>query len=100
MDSDELALKGAGSKFDGDHAMRMQELKARVQRNDYIVDPAAVAVAVLRHAVSQRRCSNPRTVCATPSALSTTSGGPSATIPIQVSDAASASRLGPQTQSS
>ena len=70
--------------------MRLQELKLRVERADYTVDPALVARAMLRHAVSHRRCWNPRAVCAMPSDSSTISGGPSRTSPIQVSGAADA----------
>jgi hypothetical protein len=66
----------------------MQELKLRVQRADYVVDPEVVAAAIIRHAISQRRCWKPRTVLRTPPALSTTSAGPSQTVPIQVSGAA------------
>lgn len=69
-------------------AMRLQELKLRVQRAEYVIDPAVVAAAMLRHALSQRRCWNPRAVCATPAESSLTSGAPSLTIPIQVSGAA------------
>ena len=38
--------------------------RLRVQRADYVVDPAAVADAMMRHAVSQRRWWNPRSVAA------------------------------------
>lgn len=82
------ALKATGPAFDSERAMRLQELKVRVQRADYVVDPAAVAAAMIRHAVSQRRWWNPRTFCGTPAAFSTAAGGPSATVPIQVSGAA------------
>ena len=81
-------LKVGGTAFDIAAGMRLQELKLRVQRADYTVDPALVAAAMLRHALSQRRCWNPRAVCATPADSSTTSGGPSRTSPIQVSGAA------------
>ena len=81
-------LKDDGVSLDTAAGMRLQELKLRVARADYVVDPALVAAAMLRHAVSQRRCWKPRVACATPSASSTTSGGPSRTRPIQVSDAA------------
>jgi hypothetical protein len=82
------ALKQTVRPLDSGPGMRTQELKLRVQRADYIIDPAIVAAAVIRHAISHRRCWNPRTVCATPAALSTTSAGPSETAPIQVSAAA------------
>jgi len=83
-----IALKRRGWAFDIAGGMRTQELKRRVQRADYVVDPAAVAAAMLRHAVSHRRWWNPRTVCTTPPAKNTASGGPASTSPIQVSDAA------------
>jgi hypothetical protein len=82
------ALKQTARVLDSGGGMRTQELKLRVQRADYVVDPAVVAVAMLRHAISHRRCWNPRTACAAPAALSTTSAGPSRTAPIQVSGAA------------
>jgi hypothetical protein len=82
------ALKQTARALDSGRGMRTQELKLRVQRADYVVDPAVVAAAIIRHAISHRRCWNPRTVCGTPAALSTTSGGPSPTVPIQVSGAA------------
>ena len=88
MDGPTYALKRTAAALDSHHGMRTQELKLRVQRADYVIDPAAVAEAMIRHAVSHRRWWNPRTVCRTPPALSTTSGGPSLTVPIQVSDAA------------
>jgi hypothetical protein len=82
------ALKKTGAALDSDRGMRTQELKLRVQRADYVVDPALVAAAIIRHAISHRRCWKPRTVRRTPPALSTTSGGPSPTVPTQVSGAA------------
>ena len=85
-----IALKHDHDPFDTAAGMRLQELKLRVERADYTVDPGLVAAAMLRHAVSQRRCWKPRAVCATPSDSSTTSGGPARTSPIQVSDAADA----------
>jgi hypothetical protein len=81
-------LKQSARALDSGRGMRTQELKLRVQRADYVVDPAVVAAAMIRHAISHRRCWNPRTVCRTPPALSTTSAGPSPTVPIQVSGAA------------
>jgi hypothetical protein len=80
-------LKPGAEALDIPAGMRLQDLKLRVQRADYVVDPALVAAAMLRHAVSQRRCWNPRAVCATPPASSLTSGGPSIAVPIQVSPA-------------
>jgi hypothetical protein len=88
VDAKRDALKENGTAFDSDRAMRLQELKMRVQRADYEVDPPTVAVAMIRHAVSQRRWWNPRTFCATPPAFSTSAGGPAATVPIHVSGAA------------
>jgi hypothetical protein len=81
-------LKDSGVWLDTAAGMRLQELKLRVERADYVVDPALVAAAMLRHAVSQRRCWKPRVVCAPPPDSSTTSGAPASTLPIQVSDAA------------
>jgi hypothetical protein len=77
--------------------MRVQELKQRVQRADYVIDPGLVATALIRHAISYRRCWNPRTVCGTPAVLSTSSGGPSLTLPIQVRGAAD-SAAGPSSR--
>ena len=82
------ALKRIDRAFDTERAMRMQELKLRVQRADYVIDPPLVAAAMIRHALSQRRWWNPRTSRLVPAARNTTSGGPSATSPIQVSGAA------------
>jgi hypothetical protein len=82
------ALKPTDPAFDSEHAMRLDDLKMRVQRADYAIDPATVAVAMIRHSISQMRWWNPRTFCVTPAALSATAGGPSATMPIQVSGAA------------
>ena len=97
-------LKRRGQALDTSDGMRLQELKLRVQRADYAVDPGLVARAMIRRALSHRRCWNPRTVCATPSASSVTPGAPSHTIPIQVSaaaDSAAARSPGPtQTSSS
>ncbi len=87
-DSSGGALKRGAPALDRDRAMRIGELKLQVQRSDYVIDAPAVATAMMRHAVSQRRWWNPCTSRATPAALSTTSGGPAATSPIQVSAAA------------
>lgn len=88
VEPEPAGLKATGTAFDSDRAMRLQEIKARVQRSDYVVDPPAVAMAMIRHAVSQRRWWNPRTFCGVPAALSTSAGGPSATLPTHVSGAA------------
>ena len=85
MDAERLALKGIGSALDSQRAMRLLELKARVQRAEYEVDPPTVALALLRHAVSQRRWWNPRMFRAMPPAFSATAGGPAMTLPIHVS---------------
>jgi hypothetical protein len=82
------SLKRASGTLDTSRGMHMREIKQRVQRADYAVDPALVAEAMLRRAVSHRRCWNPRARWATPSASSSTPGGPSRTTPIQVSGAA------------
>jgi len=81
-------LKDRGGALDIADGMRLQELKLRVQRADYVVDPALVAAAMLRHAVSQRRCWKPRVACTTPPDCSTSCGGPPRAMPIQVSGAA------------
>jgi hypothetical protein len=81
-------LKDDGVSLDTAAGMRLQELKLRVARADYVVDPALVAAAMLRRAVSQRRCWKPRAVCAAPADSSTTSGAPARTLPIHVSDVA------------
>lgn len=81
-------LKHGARALDTAAGMRLQELKLRVERADYVVDPALVAAAMLRHALSQRRCWKPRAVRATPPDSSATSGAPARTRPIQVSDAA------------
>lgn len=81
-------LKPDAAVLDTCRGMRMQELKLRIQRADYVVDPALVAEAMLRHAVSYKRCWNPRTDWATPARFSATFGGPSVTLPIQVSGTA------------
>ena len=78
-------LKGERGALDTSRGMRMQDLKLRVERADYIVEPAAVAEAMLRHAVSYRRCWNPRAVWAMPPECSSTPGRPSWTAPIHVS---------------
>lgn len=88
MEATSAALKRTDPAFDSAGGMRTQELKLRVQRADYVVDPQVVAAAIIRHAISHRRCWKPRTVRRTPPALSTTSAGPSPTVPIQVSGAA------------
>ena len=99
-----MALKRDGAALDSGRAMRTQELKLRIQSADYVVDPAAVAEAMLRHALSQRRWWNPVSGRAIPATESTTSGGPSTTEPTHVNGAAaSAAERSPgptQTQSS
>ena len=87
MDERHSALKATAHALDSDRAMHTQELKLRIQRADYDIDPAMVALAMMRHAVSQRRWWNPCTSLRTPPARSTTSGGPSSTVPIQVNGA-------------
>ncbi|MDX6720801.1 MAG: hypothetical protein QOJ63_3055 [Solirubrobacteraceae bacterium] len=100
----DFPLKREGVAFDSCRAMRTQELKLSIQRADYVVDPVAVAEAMLRHALSHRRWWNPIALCVTPPADSVTSGWPPTTDPTQVNGAArSAARRssGPtQTQSS
>jgi hypothetical protein len=68
--------------------MHTHELKLRIQRADYIVDPGAVAEAMFRHALSHRRWWNPIAVRVIPLADSSTSAGPATTDPIHVTAAA------------
>ncbi len=82
------SLKRDGGPLDTCREMRMQAIKLRVQRADYTVDPALVAEAMLRHAVSYRRCWKPPAAWATPPDRSSTPAGPAFTMPIQVSGAA------------
>ncbi len=82
-------LKRKPTAFDSASVIRTQELRLRIERSQYSIDPRAVADAMLRHAISQRRWWNPPGVRATPPADSVTPGGPSATTPTHVSSAAS-----------
>ena len=84
-----VALKRGPPALDSCRAMHTHELKLRIQRADYIVDPVAVAEAMFRHALSHRRWWNPIAVCATPPVDSATSARPATTVPTQVSAAAS-----------
>ena len=70
------ALKRATRALDSRRAMRTQELKRRIELAEYVVDPEAVADAMLRHAVSQRRWWNPLADCSMPSSDSSTPGSP------------------------
>ena len=88
MHSSDPSLKHHRDALDSSRGMRLQEIKQRVQSADYDVDPALVAEAMLRHALSQRRCWKPRTSCATPADSSSAFAGPSSTVPIQVTGAA------------
>ena len=83
------ALKRERDALDSASVIRTQELKLRIEQSEYTIDPNAVAAAMLRHAVSQRRWWNPTASRATPSSVSATPGAPSATDPIHVSGAAS-----------
>lgn len=98
------ALKGDAPALDTGRGMRTRELKLRIARAEYVIDPRAVAEAMLRHAISHRRWWNPDAACLTPPADSTTCGGPATTVPIHVNAAAaSAAARSPgatQTQSS
>ncbi len=97
-------LKRADASLDSCRAMRIHELRLRIQRADYVVDPVIVAEAMFRHALSQRRWWNPVAVCAPSAASMTTSGWPDATEPIHVNGAAASaaarSSEATQTQSS
>ena len=70
--------------LDSGRAMRTHELKLRIERADYDIDPLLLAEAMLRHAISHRRWWNPVAACVTPPADSATSGGPATTAPIHV----------------
>ena len=84
------ALKGDLRALDSRRAMRTHELKLRIERADYDVDPRVLAEAMLRHAISHRRWWNPVAACDTPCADSTTSGEPETTLPIHVNGTAAA----------
>jgi hypothetical protein len=88
VDGDRQTLKPVTDSFDSDRDMRLHELKARIQRSDYHVDPGTVAAAVIRHAISHRRWWKPRTSILVPSACSSASGGPACTLPMHVSPTA------------
>jgi hypothetical protein len=83
-----VPLKRETVALDSCHAMRTHELKLRIQRADYVIDPVAVAEAMLRHALSHRRWWNPIAVRVIPPADSITSGWPATADPIQVNGAA------------
>jgi hypothetical protein len=53
-DGAHAALKGDAAALDSCRAMRTHDLRLRIQRADYVVDPAAVAEAMLRHALDAR----------------------------------------------
>ena len=93
-------LKCDARALDSGHAMRTQELKRRIELAEYVVDPAAVADAMLRRALSQRRWWNPLADCSTPASDSTTPGAPELTPPTHVSGAAdsAAARSAGETQ--
>jgi hypothetical protein len=97
-------LKRGGGALDSCRAMRTHELRLRIQRADYVVDPALVAEAMFRHALSHRRWWNPVAACGRPAASMTTSGWPAVTEPIHVSGAAASAAFlsseAKQTQSS
>ena len=99
-----MALKRGDPALDSCRAMRIHELRLRIQRADYVIDPVLVAEAMFRHALSQRRWWNPVAACARPAASITTSGWPATTEPTHVNGtAASAAARSPsstQTQSS
>lgn len=82
------SLKRRSEPLDTFCEMHMDEIKLRIQRADYVVDPALVAEAMLRRALSHRRCWKPRAAWETPPDSSLTAGDPSRTTPIQVNPAA------------
>ena len=81
-------LKASCAPLDTCRGMRTQDLKLRLERRDYDVDPALVAEAMLRRFVSYRRCWNPRRDWAMPADVNSTFTGPSTTAPIQVTGTA------------
>ena len=97
-------LKRGPAALDSGSAMRTHELKLRIQRADYVVDPVAVAGAMLRHALSHRRWWNPIALRSVPPTDSTTPGSPATTEPIHDSatrsSAAARSSAATQAQSS
>ena len=84
------ALKRGPCALDSGRAMRTHELKLRIERADYDVDPFILAEAILRHAISHRRWWNPVAACGTPPDDSATSGEPATTPPIHVNGTAAA----------
>jgi hypothetical protein len=84
----DLPLKRETVAFDSCRAMRTTELKLSIQRADYVIDPVAVAEAMLRHALSHRRWWNPIALRVMPPADSVTSGWPAIADPTQVNGAA------------
>lgn len=90
------ALKRRGVALDSAHVPRTHELRLRIQRSDYQVDPMVVAEAMLRRALSHRRWWKPLGVRAIPPADIVTTAGALVTDPIHVSGAAaSAARRSP-----
>ena len=87
-DGTDPPLKRDDGALDSCHAMRTHELRLRIQRADYVIDPVLVAEAMFRHALSQRRWWNPVAGCARPAASMTTSGWPVTTEPIHVNGVA------------
>lgn len=81
-------LKRAGDALDSPSAMRVHELRLRVQRSEYVIDPVLVAEAMLRHALSHRRWWNPVVLCGIPALSMTSCARPAATEPTHVSPAA------------
>lgn len=88
VQGEDVPLKRETDALDSCHAMRTHELKLRIQRADYVIDPVAVAEAMLRHCLSHRRWWYPIAIRVTPSADSITSGWPVIADPIQVNGAA------------
>ncbi len=98
-------VKGLRSALDTDRGMRIEDIKQRVERADYVVDPAVVAEAMLRRVVAYRRCWKPDSSWGTPPEQRLARGGPARTCPTQVSAgtaaaAAAASWSATQTHSS
>lgn len=89
-------LKRRGAALDSAHVPRTHELRLRIERSEYQVDPMLVAEAMLRQALSHRRWWKPLGVRAIPAADIVTTAGALVTDPIHVNGAAaSAARRSP-----
>ena len=102
-DPAQTCSREARGRTDIAHGMRMHQLRARVQRAEYVVDADAVAEAYLRHAVSYSRCWKPRAERGPLASDSVTPAGPAVARPTHVTPTAAAPAAlasGTQTHSS